>query len=91
MNSIKHLTQPQVSVFGHSAELSSGVIQTEDDKLFIHTFKFVKLFPIKIYLNYFRKKIYAHQCNCLSKQFNKNITERVIVITDLFDENTKET
>jgi hypothetical protein len=37
-------------------------------------------------------EIYANQCKCLSKQFNKNVTERVMVITNLFDEeNTKYT
>jgi hypothetical protein len=47
---------------------------------------------MNIYRNFFRKEIYANQCNCLSKQFNRNITERVIVTTDLFDEeNTKYT
>lgn len=31
MNSMKPLTQAQVSVFGHSPEVSSRIIQTEDD------------------------------------------------------------
>jgi hypothetical protein len=49
MNSIKLLAQAQVSVFGHSTDVSSGIIQMEGDKHLIHTFEFVKLFPIKIY------------------------------------------
>jgi hypothetical protein len=31
MNGIKPLAQAQVSLFGHSTEVSSGIIQTEGD------------------------------------------------------------
>jgi len=86
MNNIKLLVQAQVSIFRSSTDVSSGIIQMEGDKYLIHTFELVKLFPIKIYRIFFRKDIYANQCNCLSKQFNKNVTERVMVITNLFDE-----
>jgi hypothetical protein len=48
MKSIKLLTQLHVSVFGHSTDVSSGIIQMEGDKHLIQTFEFVKLFPIKI-------------------------------------------
>jgi hypothetical protein len=46
------LAESKVSVFGHWADLSPGIIKTESDKYFIHTFQFLKLFPIKIYQNY---------------------------------------
>jgi len=57
------LAQPQILVFGHSAEVLTGNIQTEGDvNMMIHTFEFVKLFPIKIYQNYFRIESDADRC-----------------------------
>jgi hypothetical protein len=53
------LAKPQILVFGHSTEVSTGVSK---QKHFIHTFKFVKLFPMKIYQNYVREEIDADQC-----------------------------
>jgi hypothetical protein len=67
MNSIKKKTLgpvPNFVFFGHSTETSTGIIQTEDDvNNFIHTYKFVNLFPTKIYQNYFREETDNNQGN----------------------------
>jgi len=64
MKSIKAFgPAPNIS-FGHSTEVSAGIIQTESNINFvIYTIEFVNLFPIKMHRNYFRKKIDADQCS----------------------------
>ena len=55
----KLLPTKQISVFGHSIEVSTGTQTEVDKKIFIHTFEFVKLFTMKICENYFREEIHA--------------------------------
>lgn len=53
------MDQPKISVFGQV----TGIMKTEGDiKHFMHTFEFVKLFPMKIHQNYFRDEFNVNQC-----------------------------
>jgi hypothetical protein len=74
MNSIKKLVaQPQISVFGHSTEVSPGIIRTKGDTNILFTNLFANLFPIKNYQNYFREETDADHCSLSKVTTDKNL------------------
>jgi hypothetical protein len=61
MNAINSFVQAQISVFGHSTEESTGIIQTEGDMNILFTNSVCKYISNKIYQKYFIEEIDADQ------------------------------